>query len=425
MRPWNDAYANAMRGVYKQYPDDLDVITLFADALINRTPWQLWDLATGEPAPGADTLEAQQAVERGLSMMDTHAPHAGLLHIYIHLMEMSPTPERALGAADRLRELIPDAGHLCHMPTHIDVQCGLYADVVRSNRIAAAASWRYLEHAGLMNFHALSQAHNYHFMLYGAMLLGHYGAAMEAVAGLEAVIPEALLRIESPPMADWLEAYVSVGVHAHIRFGRWHDILAKPLPDDRELYCTTTAMWRYARAVAHAVLGGIQEAERERDAFMLAREAVPLSRTLFNNTSQDILGVASAMLDGELEYRKNNFDEAFAHLRRAVELAEQMPYDEPWGWMQPPRHALGALLLEQGRVEEAEAEYRADLGLDGALARACRHPDNVWSLHGYHECLTRLGKHEQAQLLAPRLAIALARADVPIRASCLCRLNTA
>ena len=148
---------------------------------------------------------------------------------------------------------------------------------------------------------------------------------------------------------------------------------------------------------------------------------VPDTRYLFNNTCRDILAVAAEMLDGEIAYRRGDFEEAFAHLRRSVELDDSLPYDEPWGWMQPTRHALGALLLEQGRVEEAEAVYRADLGLDDTLSRPCRHPDNVWSLHGYHECLTLLGKDAEAAAVKARLDAALAEATVRIEASCFCR----
>jgi hypothetical protein len=144
---------------------------------------------------------------------------------------------------------------------------------------------------------------------------------------------------------------------------------------------------------------------------------------VFNNTCPDILAVAAAMLDGELAYRQGRHDAAFAHLRTAIDLEDGLPYDEPWGWMQPTRHAYGALLLEQGRVTEAEAVYRADLGLDGTLPRACHHPGNVWSLHGYHECLVRLGKREQAGIIGKQLALAAAAADVPVTASCACRLG--
>ena len=150
---------------------------------------------------------------------------------------------------------------------------------------------------------------------------------------------------------------------------------------------------------------------------------VPETRYLFNNTCLDILAVAAEMLDGEIEYRKGNFEPAFAHLRRSVELDDNLPYDEPWGWMQPTRHALGALLLEQGRVEEAEAVYRADLGLDDTLSRPCQHPDNVWSLHGYHECLRTTIEDQRGGHIKPRLDLALAHATVAIKASCYCRTS--
>jgi tetratricopeptide (TPR) repeat protein len=214
-------------------------------------------------------------------------------------------------------------------------------------------------------------------------------------------------------------------MHVLIRFGRWQEIVDEPLPQDQELYCTTTALKLYAKAVAHAALGDVAAAEEHRERFASAVATVPDTRYLFNNTCADILAIAAEMMNGEVEYRKGNYDVAFAHLRRSVELDDGLPYDEPWGWMQPTRHALGALLLEQGEVEEAEAVYRADLGLDGTLARACQHPDNVWSLHGLHECLTRLGKTTEAAMLKQRLDVAVARADVPIRSSCYCRLERA
>jgi len=226
-------------------------------------------------------------------------------------------------------------------------------------------------------------------------------------------------------MADWLESFVPMKMHVLIRFGRWDDIIAAPLPADPDLYCVTTAMMHYAKGVACAATGRIAEAEEHRTQLAAAIRRVPASRNLFNNTSDDILAIAAAMLDGELEYRKGNYDVAFGHLRRGIELDDGLPYDEPWGWMQPVRHAYGALLLEQDRVAEAEAVYRADLGLDSTLARACQHPGNVWSLHGYHECLTRLGKDEQAAIVGQQLKIAAAYADTPIGSSCFCRLASA
>ena len=226
-------------------------------------------------------------------------------------------------------------------------------------------------------------------------------------------------------MADWLEGFVPVKQHVLIRFGKWQEIVDQPFPDDADLYCVTTAMMRYAQAVAYASTERVDEAVAEQQAFYAARDRVPESRMLFNNTCLDILAVAEAMMTGEVEYRRGNFDAAFEHLNRAVELDDNLPYDEPWGWMQPTRHALGALLMEQGHVEEAEATYRADLGLDGQLRRACWHPDNVWSLHGLHECLTRRGETVEANHIKQRLDVAQARADVPVKSSCYCRLEPA
>ena len=171
--------------------------------------------------------------------------------------------------------------------------------------------------------------------------------------------------------------------------------------------------------------GQLGEATGHQQQFAAAAARVPDSRNLFNNTCQDILQIAGAMLDGELEYRKGNFGAAFGQLRRAIELDDGLPYDEPWGWMQPTRHAYGALLLEQGRVEEAETVYAEDLGYVASIPRSSWHPGNVWSLHGYHECLVRLGKAEPAQIVKQQLDVALARADVPIESSCFCRMADA
>ncbi|MGA7325668.1 MAG: hypothetical protein WBX25_14540, partial [Rhodomicrobium sp.] len=175
------------------------------------------------------------------------------------------------------------------------------------------------------------------------------------------------------------------------------------------------------KALAHSALGHVKKAETEKALLTAAKARVPESRRVHNNTVVDLLGVAEEMLNGELEYRKGNYDAAFAHLRRSVEIDDALPYDEPWGWMQPARHALGALLLEQGNIEEAEAVYRSDLGLDGKLSRACQHPDNLWSLHGLHECLSRRGEKVEAALIKQRLDLAMARAEIPIKASCFCR----
>lgn len=416
------AYADAMVELAEAHPDDVDVLALAADALVNVTAWALWDTATGEPAPGSRVVQAKRLLDRALTT-DTGRGHPGVLHLYIHAMEMSAHPEEALPAADLLRGLVPDAGHLQHMPSHIDVLCGEYRSSVLANQLAVRADRRFVEHEGPLNFYSLYRAHDLHFVVYSAMFAGQSQIALQAADELSGQLTPELLSIESPPMADWLEAFVPLRVHVLIRFGRWDELAAEPLPADTELYCSTTATIHYGRGVAHAAKGQVAQAVAEREAFGEAYARIPDSRYLFNNTSRDILAVAAAMLDGEISYRQGNFEEAYAHLRRAIALDDALPYDEPWGWMQPTRHAYGALLLEQDHVEEAARTYAADLGLDPTLSRPCQHPNNVWSLHGYHECLQRLGRTEEAVIIGRQLELAKARADVPILASCACRLE--
>jgi len=420
---WSDGYANAMREVYREFGDDLDVAALFADALMNRTPWLLWDLLTGTPVEGADTVEAMAVLERAMECPFGRA-HPGVLHMYIHLMEMSPFPERALKAADWLRNLVPDSGHLRHMATHIDVLCGHYHDVVAGNDAAIEADRKFLEREGAANLYTMSRLHNYHVKLYGAMFLGQEQSALEAADAVLATIPRELLERTVPTvMADRLEGFFAIKLHAQIRFGRWEEIIDTPLPEEPDLFCVTTAMTHYAKGVAYAATGHIDEAEEQQRLFEGAVRRVPESRAAGRNTYRELLAIAREMLAGELEYRKANHDQAFSHLRQSIALYDGLKYGEPWAWMQPVRHAYGALLLEQGRVEEAEAVYRADLGLDGSLARAHQHPENVWSLHGYHECVMRLGKHDLCGMIKQRLDLAAARADVPIESSCFCRMS--
>ncbi|KAI0179816.1 TPR domain protein [Hypoxylon sp. FL1284] len=419
---WNQGYADAMGTVYADFPDDLDIAALYVDALMNLTPWQLWDIHTGEPASGARTLEAKVILERAMGQ-DGGSRHPGLLHLYIHLMEMSVTPEAALDAANTLRNLVPDAGHLNHMPTHIDVLVGDYQSAIESNQKAILADDVFFAREDPLKFYTLYRMHDMHFRIYAAMFAGQSAVALETVARLEDALPEALLRVKSPPMADWLEGFLGMRVHALIRFGRWQDTVDLPLCQDGALYCTTNALAHYAKGVALAALGRVEEAAEQRELFAEAAKAVPESRMVFNNKCVDILRVAEAMLDGELEYRRANYDPAFGHLREAVARSYALPYDEPWGWMQPPSHAYGALLLEQGRLEQAVDVYAEDLGINDKLPRALQHPKNVWALHGYHECLVKLGRADEANAIRPQLDEALAAADIPIKASCCCRVS--
>lgn len=422
MRGWNDSYAEAMRQVHRAYPDDLDLRTLYAEAIMNRTPWQMWDQETGLPAKNAGTLEAAAVLEAALETRPDAMRHPGLLHLYIHLMEMSPNPEKALKAGDALRDLVPDAGHLIHMPTHIDIQCGHYENVVRWNLLATKVDRKALDRTGVFTLYTGYRIHNYHFAVYGAMFLGQFSPAWSAARELVDITPEELLRVSSPPFADFFESYMAIWVHVLIRFGRWQQILDEPLPDDADLYAVLTTTLHYAKGIAHAALGEVEAAELQKADFLAARDRMPETRRMHNVLCLDQFSVAEAMLDGEIEYRKRNFDAAFTRLRDAIALEDSLPYDEPWGWMQPTRHAFGALLLEQGRIDEAAAVYLEDLGLGGDLSRAQIHPDNIWSLRGLHDCLTARG-HDNTmtgRLIAQRLALAESRADLPVGASCFC-----
>ena len=419
--PWNDNFAAAMKKAWEAHPGDIEIATVYAEAILNQTPWKMWDIRNNTVAEGASTVEAQKVLEKFVDTPEGRV-HPGILHLYVHLMEMSPTPEKAMMAGDCLRELVPDAGHLIHMPTHIDIQCGEYHDTLHWNHKGIEADLKVAERQGRMNFYTAYRVHNYHFAIYGAMFLGQYEPAMAAAIEMVEEIPVELLKMDSPPMADFLESYISMKTHVQIRFGRWREIIADPLPEDQDLYCVTTAYQHYAKSVAHAALGEVPESEGERKKFMAARAYVPDSRYLHNNRCIDVLDVAEQMMDGELKYRKGDYDEAFAHLRKGITLEDALPYDEPWGWIQPIRHALGALTLEQGRLEEAEQAYREDLGLAGNLPRACVHPDNIWSLKGLDECLRRRGAGDtsEAKLIRQRLELATARSDLPVGASCHC-----
>lgn len=361
-----------------------------------------------------------------------------------------------------LSEVCPDAGHLLHMPTHVDIICGDYEKVLQGNTLGRDADVRYLDYCRahkfpLAAFYTLYRCHNLHFLVYGAMFDGQYATALSAAHALiDVTHPDgdaSLLRDSSyfpPTGAAWLESFVGTVIHVHIRFGRWHDVLrddalgprlsVDTVLGDSELYAATGALLHYARGIAHAVLaaaGGedsaarIRDAEREQTALTEAAARVradspPLgTRMLFNNSVGDILTVAEAMLDGELHYRRGDYTAAFDSLQRAVTFDDGLPYDEPWGWMQPARHALGALLLEQGHAARAEAVFRADLGMTAAgsapMARCLTHPGNPWALRGLADALAQQGKGDEAREVSQRADAAAARADGGrVAAACMC-----
>ncbi|KAL4996680.1 hypothetical protein BDV10DRAFT_186919 [Aspergillus recurvatus] len=426
----NRRYAQAMGRVYEDFGDDLEIAVLYADALMNVTPWALWNLVTGKPAKYAPTMLVKSVLERAL-LQEGADQHPGLLHLYIHYIEMSPTPdsEKGLEVADKLRDLVPDAGHIHHMPTHLDILVGNWQRSIESNYKATLADDRYLamSEAGAYNLYTFYRLHNHHSLIYAAMFAGQRKTAIDAVARMEKSVScwEGVLSMESPPMADWLENFLATRVHVMIRFGMWRELIGMALLDNQRLFCVTTATTHYGKGLAYAATGQIEKAKHERALFHKTKALVPASRRAYNSKALETLAVASAMLDGEIAYREQKHKDAWRHLRRSIKLDDQLPYSEPWAWMQPSRHAYAALLLEQGYVEDAAAEYRADLGLDTTLIRPRRHPRNVWALTGYKECLTRIGRLQEAREIEKDLSEALEGADVPIRASCFCRLDTA
>lgn len=421
-------YADAMREVYRQFGRDdtnFDIVTLFADALMNVAPRKLFDTATGGPILTSPVVEVRALLERALARPDVEK-HPGVAHYYIHLMEMSATPEAALPAADMIRDLVPDTGHTYHMPAHIDVLVGDYRKAVEYNHKATVADDKFFATAdnGGRTFYSYYRLHDYHSLIYAAMLGGMSHAALETTDRMEKTITEAMLRVEAPALADWMEFFLAVRVHVLIRFGRWEDVLElQPKEEDKDLYCVTNVFRNYGHAIAYAATGRVAEADAARERFHEAAAYVPPTRLDFPNKITDILKIATAMLDGEIAYRRGDYSVAFGRLRDAVELEDALPFAEPWGWMLPARHAFAALSLEQGFVEEAAHAYAQDLGLAPTPGRVHQHPNNVWALHGYHECLQRLGRDSEAKLLEKQLAVALADADVDVTSSCFCRVG--
>lgn len=424
---WDDDYAGAMRRVYAAYPDDDDVAALTAEALMTRTAWKLWDVRLGVPAKGSDVLDVVAIIERSITRRDARgAPqHPAILHLHIHATEMSARPEQAMRSADLLGDMCPDAGHMNHMPGHTYVLCGEYEKAKYASEKAVRADDLYVAHAGAFNFYTTARCHDLHLMMYACMFLGQLDPALKAADKMCATLSKEVLSVKDrPQMAITMEGYYSMRMHVLVRFGLWQEILHAPMPDDPTLYCVSTAMHHYAKGVAQAALGHGAEAEAERRNFHAAVARVPENRRFFNNAAQSILAVGEMLLEGEVAYHAGNYATAFDYLREAVRRSDTLEYTEPWAWMHPPRHALAALLAEQGHYAEAEEVYRTDLGLNDKLHRCAQHHDNVWALHGLVECLRLRGEATELPALEAKLDIALAKADVPITSSCLCRGRT-
>ncbi len=398
-KPLDEAYAQAMQSAWRAFPHDPDVGALFAESLMNLQPWDLW---TKDGRPKGRTLEIVDTLERVLSM---RPDHPGANHFYIHTVEASNDPGRALASADRLGSLVPGSGHLVHMPAHIYARVGRWALASDANEAAIKADRAYFALAPEPEFYSLYYVHNIHFLAWSAMMEGRFEIALRAARELERDIPQPFLR-EWTHIAD---GFLPVTYHVMIRFGKWDMILAEKRPED--FRHVSIASWHYARGVALSAQGRTSDAKQELDAFEREAARIPENWVVGNNAAADVMNVARHMLRGELAYREGRPDEAFTLLRQGAALEDVLAYDEPPGWMQPVRHALGALLLAEGRPAEAEQVYQEDLE---------RYPNNGWALLGLRQALEARGKTAQATMLATQQALAWARADVKPIASCYC-----
>ncbi|XAL98178.1 hypothetical protein OT109_11275 [Phycisphaeraceae bacterium D3-23] len=393
------AYAHAMRAAYRAFPTDPDVGALYAESMMNLQPWDYWEKGG---APKGRILEIVSVLEYVMS----HTPdHPGANHFYIHAVEASRDPDRAVPAADRLRGLVPGSGHLVHMPSHIYVRVGRYADAVESNAQATAADRAYLALAPEPRFYSLYVAHNLHFLAYAGMMSGQYEVALDAARALERDVPEQALR-EMAPMVD---GAMPTTLHVMIRFGKWEDILAEPAYPGWRLMSTVS--YHYARSIAYSATGRTDAARAEMALFQQAAAAVPEEWYVMLNPVGNVLPIAHAMVEGELLYREGKKEEAYALLREGAAAEDALIYDEPPGWMLPVRHALGALLMADGKYEEAEQVYREDLQ---------RNRNNGWGLLGLQQSLLAQGKNEEAAALEGRVETAWADADERPTSSCYC-----
>jgi hypothetical protein len=391
------AFAEAMREVANKFPDDLDAQSLYAESMMDLRPWGYW-MPDGEPNPG--TAETVSLIESVIER-DSHHPLA--LHLYIHLMEPTETPEKAEVASDRLLTLMPGAGHMVHMPSHIYQRIGRFADAAKSNELAVAADEDYISQCNAQGLYPMGYyPHNVHFLWFAATMDGRGQLAIENARKLAAKAPNEALK-EMPLLAG----FAVVPYYALTRFGRWDEMLKEQAPPADNLYMT--GIWHYARGQAFLGKGKLAEAEKELAEVKCIALDPALDFKLFSpNTAVAIFSIAPEVLGGEIEATKKNYDAAISHLERAVRLEDSLVYTEPSEWHYPPRHTLGAVLIEAGRPREAETIYWEDLR---------RNRENGWALYGLTKALEAQGKTEQAALTKQRFEKAWSRADVKLTSS--------
>eukprot|EP00298_Acanthocystis_sp_HF-20_P001498 c11910_g1_i1.p1 GENE.c11910_g1_i1~~c11910_g1_i1.p1 ORF type:complete len:550 (+),score=209.77 c11910_g1_i1:20-1669(+) len=407
----NNAFADAMKKVYNEYSNDPDVISIYAESLMNLNPWKLWEKnEKGEVSER--THEIEKVLEQGLQ---SHPNHPGILHFYIHCEELSPHPEKALNAANRLRTLIPDGGHLLHMASHIDIWLGHYENAIKANQNGVIADEKFVSVTGKTGtIYFVYRLHNYHFLIWASMFDGQYQTARNAAEEMNKQLTKEAV-MSSP---NFFEGFSSIFFHVLIRFGKWEEILQLNPPEDQDFWVSKTVFYHYARGIAFSALGQVENAlEEEKLFFEFKKKPQMAGRQIFGNFMigrngvPGILDVAEKMLKGEIEYRKGNFSAAFELLREGVKFDDTFLYDEPWAWMQPVRHALGALLLEQNHIDESMTVFEKDLQ---------KYPENMWSLHGLCGCLKKQNKTKEHAEMLIRFQNASKRSEVTVNAACFC-----
>jgi tetratricopeptide (TPR) repeat protein len=368
-------YAAAMKEVSVRYRDDLDAVTLYAEALMDLNPWKLWS-NDGKPAEG--TGEIVSALE---SVLRRDPNHVGANHFYIHALEASPHPEYALESARRLHTLVPAAGHLVHMPAHIYLRTGDYKAAVQSNDQAARADEAFFRASGSQGnlYGTMYYSHNLHFLAAAAGMDGNYAQAKKASRELVVNITPALGAM---PM---VEGFLPTPTFVDLRFGRWDSVFGAPAPDAK--LQIMTAVWHFARGVAFAAKLDVKNAQVERSAFAGSRMRLPADTPFGFSTAKVILDLAGHVLDARIEAARGNRAAAVEHYRTAVEIQDSLAYDEPPDWYYPVRESLGAELLRNGQAAEAEKAFRADLE---------RNPRNGRSLFGLAKCLEAQKKTGEA-----------------------------
>ena len=395
------AYANAMREVWRKHPGHPDVGVFFAEAMMDLRPWDQWT-PEGQPQPGTEEILATLDAVLKLDL-----PHPFANHLYIHAVEASPHPERAVPAADRLRDLQPGLAHNVHMPSHIYIRVGRWEDAIESNLKAVAADRKLREVFGpARGFLPVYVAHNEHMLAYAAMMTGRSELAVTHIRAMAAGLSPEFLQ----EFGSGAESFLAMPLEVLVRFGRWDEILAEP--DHPASQPFTHAFQHAARGVALAAKGDIAAARREQGLYLEAAKAVSADWLAGNNSCQTLFTVITPMLEGEILVREGKLEAGLASLRAAMKNEDALRYDEPPGWLIPLRHSIGATLMRAGRYAEAEQVYRADL---------VRVPRNGWSLFGLAEALTLQHKTAEAAVVQAQFRKVWSQADLTITSSCLCQ----